>query len=156
MKYRAIYFKLAQASVSVALGTIILTGCNGYPPWAPCKDLKSNDSAMFPPVYLVDTAAFEKKKATFKITPDQARELAMAAVTEEIEESFGSPTRIPGLIVGDDYLFNPFWEKMQVHLDGYFVNGFTGEVSIKQTNHAVSYSEIPDAAGTPFPWNEKE
>ncbi len=86
------------------------------------------------PAYFVDTPTYETKIASFRYTPEDARIIAekhLKAIQPQPQpyDRLG----IHSVVLGDDYVFSSYQEKLGVALDGIYVDGHTGHVGIKRT-----------------------
>lgn len=95
-----------------------------------CLDRKG--ARMDEPVYYKGTAAYDQKLSTFTISEDRAYSIASDFVLCQSGHRSSLWLIEQSLIVGDSYVFSKP-HKLGYRLSGIYVNGKTGDVSMRET-----------------------
>jgi hypothetical protein len=88
-------------------------------------------------VVLRTDAEYLSKVTEFSYNPTKALGLVRERASKCGSGYFGSK---PTAIIGDFYLFNVS-DKSKIHLEGYYVNGFTGRVEIRESKTKIGPRE---------------
>ena len=86
-----------------------------------------------PKYYLEGSRGFNKKEVAFNVKLKKAKDIFYKS-----GEGPKGMFRLGGIyIIGNEYFFCTKFDKRRIYLEGYYINGITGEMSFKESNEIL-------------------